>query len=202
MEHPLVIVLLIAGAGWLFNFWLRDLRLARRGAPNPRALPGAVPAGGRAVAIAVAGALLILGGETLAELGLGTSGEQSTLTALLAVYTLFAAFLEEVVFRGYIVVTGRGAAVTWGAAAAASLVFALAHPFLWKWDGGGFRVTVSAQPLVSTVSVFATSLWLYAMRFWKGNPGRSLVPCVAAHLARNAAVIAIKGVQGHLGGWW
>ena len=42
--------------------------------------------------------------------------------------------IEEIVFRGWLVLTtwqGRG---TWFGAIGASVVFAALHPFLWQWD--------------------------------------------------------------------
>jgi len=54
--------------------------------------------------------------------------------------------------------------------------------------------------------VFLFSFWLYAMRFPlrypKLNPSRSLIPCIAAHLAKNLGVFVIKLAQGHVSGWW
>jgi len=34
------------------------------------------------------------------------------------------------------------------------------------------------------------------------NPTRSLLPCIAAHAAKNAGVFVIKAAQGHVSGWW
>ena len=34
------------------------------------------------------------------------------------------------------------------------------------------------------------------------NPTRSLLPCVAAHLAKNLGVVAVKYAQGFVGDWW
>lgn len=198
-DHPLLILLLIAGSAYLFKLWLHDYRLARKNTPNPRALPGAAPANRRIITLAIGGALILVAAETLSEIHLGTVGEQSTLTLLFAAYTLCAAFLEEIVFRGYIVVTKHGPLAKWTAAVGASLIFAIAHPYLWTWDNG-LQFNLTSQPLISTISIFATSLWLYAMRFSKLNPLQSLIPCIAAHLARNTVVILIKATQGHLVG--
>src|SRR3569833_566076 len=85
----------------------------------------------RALVVAVVGAWLILAIETWGEIRLGVSGEQSNMTVLFALYTLCAAFVEEVVFRGFIVIDGKGVAVRWVSIFAASLLFAALHPFLW-----------------------------------------------------------------------
>jgi membrane protease YdiL (CAAX protease family) len=201
-QPPLLLLLMTAGSlalGWL---WWTDLRSARAGQPNPRAFPGAVPARPAAVVIAVAGAIALLGLETWGEAALGLSGEQSRMTWLFGVYSLTAAIIEEVIFRGYLVVERRGPAALWAGAIAASVLFAALHPFLWKWDDAGFALTLGAKGAFSTAIVFATSLWLYAARFGKWNPTRSLLPCIAGHAAKNAGVIAIKAAQGFLGGAW
>lgn len=51
--------------------------------------------------------------------------------------TLVAAFGEEVIFRGYLVVENRGRAALITGMIGASLGFALLHPFLWEWREGG-----------------------------------------------------------------
>lgn len=201
-NHPVLLVVLIAAGVFIGKLWLDDARAARAGRPNPRALPGASFASGRAVGIAVAGVLLLLVVETVGEQMLGISAQQSHITALLAVYTLAAAVIEEVIFRGYIVIEGRGAAVRWAGILAASAAFALLHPFLWEWEESGFALTPTLKGAFSTAIVFAISLWLYAVRFARWNPTRSLLPCIAAHAAKNAGVIAIKAAQGYFEGWW
>jgi hypothetical protein len=50
--------------------------------------------------------------------------------------------------------------------------------------------------------LFVGSLWFYAVRFARFNPQRSLLPCFAAHAAKNLGVIIIKLLQGHLVGAW
>ena len=201
-DQPLVLLLLIAAAVYVAKLWRDDCREALAGRPNPRALPGATPAPRRAVAIAVLGALALLMLETWGEIRLGIVGEQSRLTVLFGAYTLAAAVIEEVIFRGYVVVDGRGAAVRWAGIIGASLVFAALHPFLWVWDDDGFRWTFGLKGWFSTAAIFAGWLWFYAVRFASWNPQRSLLPCFAAHGAKNLGVIAIKAAQGFVVGWW
>jgi uncharacterized protein len=152
--------------------------------------------------IAAAGALVVLGAETWGELALGLSEEQSRMTYLFAAYTLVAAIVEEIIFRGYVVVQNRGRAALVGAVLGASLVFAAIHPFLWNWDDEGFVFTFTPKGWFSFGAVFVASLWFYACRFASWNPSRSLLPCFAAHLAKNAGVIVIKAAQGFLIGAW
>lgn len=201
-NNPLLLLIVGAAGVYIGKLWLDDWRAARDGRPNPRALPGATPANGRAIGIAVVGALVLLAIETLGENALGLTEQQSTMTALFAAYTLTAAIIEEIIFRGFLVIEGRGAKLRWAGIVAASVLFAAFHPFLWRWDENGFALTFGAKGIFSTAIVFATSLWLYVARFARWNPAHSLLPCIAAHAAKNAGVIAIKFAQGFLGGWW
>ena len=138
--------------------------------------------------------------ETIGEAKLGLSEQQSNLTVLFAFYTLLAAFVEEIIFRGFIVVENRGALLKWSAVFTASILFAALHPFLWEWNEGALTWHFGAKGWFSTAAVFAASLWFYTVRFAKFNPSQSLLPCFAAHLAKNIGVIAIKAVQGHVAG--
>jgi len=201
-DQPLVLLLLIAAAIYVAKLWRDDCREVLAGRPHPRALPGATPAPRRAVVIAVAGAGVLLVLETWGEIRLGIAGEQSRLTVLFSAYTLAAAVIEEVIFRGYVVIDGRGATARWAGIIGASLIFAALHPFLWVWDDDGFRWTFGLKGWFSTAAIFAGSLWFYAVRFASWNPQRSLLPCFAAHAAKNLGVIAIKAAQGFVVGWW
>lgn len=203
MNHPLVLLLMTAAGLYVGGLWRSDRRAAKCGAPSPGALPGATDAPTRAIVIAVAGAGLILAGETAGESFLGLAAQQSRMTWLFALYSVTAApIIEELVFRGWMVVTRRGAVVMWGAAAGASLLFAALHPFLWRWDEAGFAFTFSAKGWFSTGAVFVTSLWLYAARLAGWNPSRSLLPCFAAHAAKNLGVVVIKAATGFMAGAW
>jgi hypothetical protein len=73
---------------------------------------------------------------------------------------------------------------------------------LWRWDDAGFVFTFSAKGWFSTAAVFATSLWLYVARLANWNPSRSLLPCFAAHTAKNLGVVAVKAFAGFMGGLW
>ncbi len=203
MNNPLGLLLMTAAGLYMGKLWLDDLRAWRSGSPNPRALPGATPAPPYAVVIAIAGALVLLALETWGEIRLGLAGEQSRMTWLFALYSVAAApLIEELIFRGWLVVENKGRAAMWAAALAASVVFAAGHPFLWKWDDAGFAFTLGAKGWFSTSIVFATSLWLYAARLAAWNPARSLLPCFAAHAAKNLGVVAIKFATGFMGAAW
>ena len=153
--------------------------------------------------IAVAGALVIVAGETLGEDALGLAAQQSRMTWLFALYSVAAApIIEELIFRGWLVVTTRSRLVMWAAAAGASLVFAALHPFLWRWDDAGFAFTFTPKGWFSTSAVLVTSLWLYTARLAPWNPVRSLLPCFVAHAAKNVGVVAIKAATGFVAGGW
>jgi uncharacterized protein len=227
MNHPLLLALLTVAGIYLGKLWRDDACAAAGGAPHPNALPGATRAPARTVAIAVIGALAIVAAETYGERVLGVSGEQSHVTWLFAAYSIMGApIIEEIIFRGWIVIGIRGrpskaktaedakgvrdaaavkmeplvSAVTWLGAIGASVVFALLHPFLWRWDDAGFVLTFGAKGWFSVTAVFATSLWLYIVRLAAWNPQRSLLPCFAGHAAKNIAVVAIKAAMGFVGG--
>ncbi len=212
MNHPLLLILMTGAGAYCAWLWRSDLRSGLEAAkadptapplPARGALPGATPTSAKAVAIAIAGALAIVGLETWGEAVLGLTGEQSKMTVLFAIYSICGApVIEEIIFRGFIVVPGRNRALILTGAVGASVLFAALHPFLWRWDDAGFAWTLGTKGWFSTAAVFATSLWLYAARLGPWNPGGSLLPCFAAHAAKNLAVVAIKGWLGFLAGWW
>lgn len=201
-ENPILILMLVVGGIYMGRMWREDLAAYQAGKPYAGALPGATPSSRQAVIIAVVGALVLLGAETWGEILLGLDQEQSEVTVLFGVYTLVAAFIEELIFRGYLVVTNRGSLARTLAIIGASLLFALLHPFLWEWGDDGFAWTLDAKGWFSTGAIFAGSLWFYYVRFMPSNSLHSLIPCFAAHAAKNLGVLAVKGVQGFVTGWW
>jgi len=108
-ENPLLLLALIGVSVWVGRWWVIDYRAALAGKPHERSLPGASPASAAAVAIASLGALFILAGETGGEHVLGLSAEQSRMTVLFGLYSIVGApVIEEVLFRGYLVIENRG----------------------------------------------------------------------------------------------
>ena len=199
---PWTLLVLLAGSAYVARLWLMDYRAARAGAPLPQALPGATPANPRAVMLACAGALFLLGVETVGEFALGISQQQSRITVLFGAYTLAAAFVEELIFRGYVVLQGRGHALLVTSCIGASLLFAALHPHLWSWGDQGLSWHFHPKAWFSTAMIFLGSLWFYWVRFWSLNPTWSLLPCIAAHATKNAGVLAIKLAGGYVTGWW
>jgi uncharacterized protein len=202
-KDPLLLLILIGASLWIARSWVSDYRAALAGKPNDRALPGATPASASAVVIASLGALFILAAETAGEHVLGLSAEQSHITVLFGLYSIFGApVIEEVLFRGYLVIVNRGRTVLWAGVVGVSLLFALLHPFLWEWGDKGLIAHLGAKAWFSTAVVFTVSVWFYTVRFFGLNPQRSLLPCFVAHATKNAGVFAIKFVQGFVGGLW
>jgi uncharacterized protein len=200
MHHPFLLVLLTAASAYVAKLWRDDLRAAQTGRPNPRAFPGALPAARGVILIACGGAVLLVIVETFGEIALGITAEQSRLTWLFALYSVCGApIIEELMFRGWLVVEHRGRPAMWAAAIIASALFALLHPFLWKWDDTGLVFLPGAKGWFSTVAIFVTSLWFYAVRLGPWNPTRSLLPCFVAHAAKNATVVTIKAATGFIG---
>lgn len=209
MQNGPWLQILMLGAGLtVAKLWLDDFRAQRSGSPNPRALPGATPASVRAVTVAALGGFIIVAAETCGEKALGISDEQSKMTALFAAYTLVAALIEEIIFRGYVVLEKRGRLILWASVLGASLLFTALHPFLWHWEGGlpwndgQLSSTLGRKGWFSSAAVFVSSLWFYFVRFTRFNPQRSLLPCFAAHASKNIGVIAVKTAQGFLSGWF
>ncbi|MDB6115912.1 MAG: amino terminal protease self-immunity [Lacunisphaera sp.] len=201
-DNPLLLAGMIAAAGATLKWWCDDYRAAADGTPNSRAFPGATPANRLVVTVAMAGTLLLLAAETGGEYALGLTDRQSHMTALFALYSLAAAFIEELIFRGYLVVENRGRRARLAGMVAASLGFALLHPFLWEWNQGALQIHLDAKAWFSTAMIFAGSLWFYTVRFLPLNPRRSLVPSIVAHATKNLGVFAIKYAQGFVSDWW
>ncbi|MEF8787645.1 MAG: CPBP family intramembrane glutamic endopeptidase [Planctomycetota bacterium] len=202
ITHPLLVVVVVGLSIYLAMLWIHDLGAAARGEEKQKGrLPGAVPCGWPATAVAVLGALVLLGLETVGEYWLDSAAHQTDVTVAYLPLMLAAAFTEELIFRGYIVITDRGVAALIAGMIGASLLFALLHPYLWSWNGWWVEIELTAGAMLTTGAVFAKSVWFYVVRFYPLNPTRSLIPCIFAHGAANAGVFIIKALQGHVVGW-
>lgn len=203
-NEPWKLLLMLSIGLYVVKLWFDDFRAQRAGQPNPRALPGSTATTGKAIALAAIGGLILVSAETWGEIHLGIADEQSKMGVLFAAYTLVAAIVEEIIFRGYIVIEKQGRHLLWASAFVASLLFAILHPFLWHWEGGmpwtdgHLAWTFGLKGWFSTAVVFASSLWFYCVRFARFNQQKSLLPCFAAHGVKNLAVIVIKAAQGFL----
>jgi len=202
-DSPLLVLIVFAGAVYLFKLWLDDFRAARAGSPNPKALPGATAAPLAAILIGTAGAVALVAVETAGELAMGVSEEQTDIAALFLLAMIGAGILEEVIFRGYFVIAGKGRKLLLLSIIGFSLLFALLHyQYYMEFSSDGsarqLTITLESKQLWSLLLLFLNSLWFYTVRFFKWNPQHSLLPCFAAHIASNVAVFVVKLAQGHV----
>jgi membrane protease YdiL (CAAX protease family) len=202
-DSPILTIALFIGAAYLFKLWLQDYRLFQRGHPGRQALPGATPASFAALWIGAVGAILLVLLETGGEIALGVSGQQSDITAIFLFAMVGAGVIEEILFRGYLVVTGKGRALLVGSIVGFSLLFALLHYQYYTEipeDGSLMDLSLLIDPKSAwtLLLLFLNSLWFYTVRFFKWNPQHSLLPCFVAHISSNVAVFVVKALQGHV----
>lgn len=207
VDSPWLGLLLFAGALYVLKLWRDDLRHNASGTPKPGSFPGATPAPLWWVLVGVAGALVLVGIETAGEYALGTVAEQSDIVALSLFLFIGAGILEELVFRGFLVITGRGQRILWLSIVVFSLLFALLHvQYYLHWEEDApwhaFTWALDGAAAWTLAILFVNSLWFYALRFLPMNPQQSLLPCFAAHVASNLGVFFVKLAQGHVTGWW
>ena len=199
-ESPFMILLYVGVAAYVgYMYWgdYKSNQLA--GAPDPKGMPGATSASLGLYVIGVIGALLILAAETGGEIALGISSEQSDMVWFFVFASLGAGIVEEVIFRGYLVVENKGKAALIGSCVGFSLIFAIIHGHFWSnEEGEAFAWTFTTKAFFTTGILFANSLWFYALRFAPWNKNRSLFPCMLAHAASNFGVFAVKWVQGFI----
>jgi membrane protease YdiL (CAAX protease family) len=160
-------------------------------------MPGAKPFSMMTVLIGVVGTLVILVAEVGGEIALGIADEQSDVVWYLLVTWLCAGIVEEIIFRGFLVVDNKGRAALIGSCVGFSLLFALIHPHLWSMENG-FELTLTQKGFFTTGLLLANSLWWYAVRFGPWNPSRSIFPCMIAHAASNLGVFLVKLSQGYV----
>ena len=197
-DNPVAIFLYLGVAGYVLNLYLADLRLARAGkVTDGSIMPGASAMPARALIIGVCVAIIILAVETGGEIFLGVASEQSEMAWYFLFVSLAAGVIEEVIFRGYLVVSKRGRAALITSCVGFSFVFALIHGHLWSTENG-FDITFTTKGVFSTSILFINSLWLYLVRFGPWNPTQSIFPCMLAHTCSNLGVFIIKLYQGFI----
>jgi uncharacterized protein len=203
-DSPWSLLGMIAATAAVFGLWWRDFQAQRAGGGNPgrHTFPGTSSCSPRVVAFATGGMIVLLGAEVGGEYALGIVADQKSISVLFGIYTLAAAFLEELLFRGYLVVEHRGRAVLWLSITGFSVAFALAHPFLWEWRSGVFSIHLTVKTVFTTSMLFLGSVWFYFVRYVGMNQQHSLIPCIAAHLSKNLGVFLLKALQGFVVAWW
>ena len=196
-SNPIMIVLYVGAAAFVLHMYRVDYIVGKLGQIRSGPMPGAENASLVSFFIATLGALMLLGVETCGEIALGLVNEQSEMLWYFLPAIIAAGVIEEVIFRGYLVVTDKGKALFYASCVGFSLFFAIIHPHLWSAEDG-FVWTLSDKAFFSTSILFANSLWFYAARFGPWNPDCSIFPCMLAHAVSNLGVFFIKIVQGYV----
>lgn len=206
-ESPLMILFYVSIAVYLGYLYGVDFQANRAGQPHPKAMPGATSAPLRLYVISLIGASLILGAEVGGEIALGISAEQNDMVWFFLFTSLSASIIEEVMFRGFLVVENKGRAALIASCIGFSVLFALIHPFLWeciypegtalwKFWLADFNLIFTTKAFFTTAILLANSLFFYALRFGSWNKNRSIFPCMLAHAASNLGVFIVKLAQG------
>jgi uncharacterized protein len=197
-ESPFMVLLYVGVAAYVGYMYWGDYQSNQASEqPDPRGMPGATSASWGLYGIGVIGALLILAAETGGEIALGIASEQSEMVWYFVFAILGAGIVEEIIFRGYLVVDGKGRAALIGSCVGFSLIFAIIHGHFWSnEEGQAFAWTFTTKAFFTTGILLANSLWFYALRFGSWNKNRSLFPCMLAHAASNFGVFAVKLAQG------
>ena len=197
-ESPFMVLLYVGVAAYVgYMYWGDYQSNQALEQPDPRGMPGATSASLGLFVIGVIGALLILAAETSGEVALGIAAEQSEMVWYFVFAILGAGIVEEIIFRGYLVVDGKGRAALIGSCVGFSLIFAIIHGHFWSnEEGQAFAWTFTTKAFFTTGILLANSLWFYALRFGPWNKNRSLFPCMLAHAASNLGVFCVKWAQG------
>jgi membrane protease YdiL (CAAX protease family) len=196
-ENPIMILLYVGVAVYVGKIYWSDYQAAKSGESHGSAMPGAVAAPVGAFVIGTLGALGLLALETGGEIALGIADEQSEMIWYFVFAIVAAGVVEEVIFRGYLVVEHKGRTILIGTCVGFSLIFAIIHAHFWTTEDG-FEWIFTPKAFFSTGILFANSLWFYAVRFGPWNPNRSLFPCMLAHAASNLGVFFVKLAQGYV----
>ncbi len=197
-------LMIVAVALYLGRQWLNELRRGNEKS-RLRALPGGSPASLQLILAAIGGSLVILAIETGGEYYLDTSESQSNVSWSFLFVMIAAGFIEEIIFRGYLVIENQGRPLFLTGVIVVSALFSLGHVQYWLLWGdssptGSLALNLTAGSAWILFILFVNSLWFYAVRFLRPNSTRSLLPCIAAHISSNIGVFAIKLFQGHVVG--
>ena len=196
-EDPLIILIYCAIAIYIANIYRADIKAFVAGEPNVKALPGAKPTNGLLIFASVLGALVLLGNAVVGEYALGIVEAQSEMVWFFVFASISAGVIEEVVFRGYLVVQNRGRNALVLSCLGFSLVFALVHGYLWSMEDG-FALNFTVQGIFNTWILFFNSVCFYALRFGPWNANQSILPSIIAHMVLNLGVFGVKLAQGYI----
>lgn len=196
-EDPLIIALYCAIALYIGHIYRTDIEGFCKGAPNAKALPGAAPIPSLLIVASALAGLVLLGNAVIGEYALGLVDVQSEMVWFFVFASLSAGVIEELVFRGYLVLENKGRNALVLSCIAFSLIFALIHGHLWSTEDG-FTWVFSIQAIYNTWILFFNSLFFYGLRFGPWNPQRSILPSIIAHMVLNLGVFFVKWMQGYI----
>ena len=197
---PLNVILSVVAAAFILKMWISDYMAWKKGTPFERAIAGATGAPMRLVWLSVIVSVGIVIIESAGEYALGATTAQSTIPWYYLAAMLGAGIVEEMIFRGYLVIQTKGRKTLIASIIIFSIAFALIHGHLlgWSKDTYSFEVKLAPGPIWWTLILFTNSLWWYAVRFMPSNKDHSLLPCFAGHMASNLAVFVIKLAEGYV----
>ncbi len=201
MEDIYLQLVLLAASAVIFKMFLQDLR--SKSGVN-KGFAGATYAPIFICMVGIVGSIFILALSTLSEKFFGVSSDQSEVAYYAVVFWIAAAFIEELIFRGYFFVDKKGKATFIASIIIFSLIFTLAHPFFKEYSfdeikrGEFFTLKFTTHAWISSITIFTNSLFYYYLRFTKLNPKKSLIPCVVAHLSYNVGVYVVKFLEGYV----
>lgn len=196
IDNPVCSILMFLASAYLFYLWICDTRAVEK---PKNAFVGTEFAPKLLVMLASLGGFLLVLIYTISENILGIASEQSSVKFWAIFSWTGAAFIEELIFRGYLCVENRGRNILILSCFAFSLLFSLIHPFLWDYSSeGGFVFKMGLAGAFSTFCIFLNSIYFYFLRFCAFNAKRSLLPCFVAHFSYNLGVFAIKLIQGFI----
>ncbi len=204
-DIPTVALINFGIATYLFYMWFSDFKIFRKTKViEKNALAGATTSPVVLIVIAFFASIALLFVHTCTEMTLAVVDEQSKVKFWALFSWVGAAFIEELIFRGYLVVKNKGKVALYGSIFFFSLIFALGHPFMWDYTipenaqfwSGTWTFNISAQTVNATISIFECSLLFYVLRFLPLNENRSIIPCIVGHCTYNVGVFITKACQG------
>ena len=196
-DSPLIIFLYSAIALYLAYLYCCDTKAFCSGLHNSKALPGAMPISFMLVAFSILAGAFLLANAVLGEYALGLVELQNDMVWFFLFAALSAGVIEELIFRGYLVIENKGSKVLVLSCIGFSFLFALIHPNLWSLDGG-FHWIFSTKAFYDTWILVLNSIIFYGLRFGPWNPLRSIFPSMIAHGAFNFGVFGVKWFQGYI----
>ena len=186
------IIYLIIGLGVGFA-WFSEYQ-KRKANPGPELFwPGTTRAPISGILIIVSGILLLTVAETCAEIHYQVTANQSVSNLHILGFTIGAAIVEEMVFRGFAAPSHLRGIKLLGLIIIGSFLFSIFHCI--NPETLQFSLN-TVQGRISLVATFFVSVWLYLGRYNPLNPERSILPCLIGHVVRNLAVFGVKWSQG------